>query len=1224
VKKFFIKTLYTGLAFSLLFLAGCMNPLTSPKETPVSGNNGLVVVNFDGTEAARTAVPDAGLSAFTKYDLTFSGGPVPGETITVTGGPVSQSLTIGTWAITVTAYTGSPDNYTAVAEGKAEGVNVTEGGITLIAITLGPRSGGANGTVSYAVTVMTPMDSGSLSITRPDGTGVAGGTVTLNGETVSEGSLTLPAGEYVARVRLVKGGQYAGFTEVLHIYPGMASALPERIYDAEDFVEPVNAGFDLTGLIAAPVVNGVPQTTLDTARYTAAITWQRWTPTPRIAVSGAFSAGTTYRATVNFVPKPGYTFIGVGADSFTHSGAGTFTYAADSTTLTLPFAALADAADDATLRNLALQTPAGALTLSPAFEPGVTAYTARFAKDLSDSGNNEIQINTATVNNSSATVVNPASAYTPASDGDNVFNLTVTAADSVTTKTYTITVTMLTLSAAQMDADLASLGVSTGNLDPVFDPAVTAYSLTVFAPSITITGVAKEASNGAVVSANSGTPQNLNIGPNTIRIVVTTAQGMITKSYTVTVTRKAPDADLSSLAVDRGILSPPFNPGLTSYSVGVPYSVPSITVTGLPRAIADGAAVSANSGTAQNLSVGANTIPVMVTAADGVTTKTYTVTVNRAAQNSDASLQSLTLGTGILSPAFDPGLSAYAVTVPGSVSSITVTGIASETGAGVSANSGVPQSLSAGENTIALVVTAPNGVTTKTYTVTVNRLGSGYIEIYSDIDLAKIGNDGGYPLSGKYLLMTDIALNDWTPAAPDAANAFSGSFDGNGHTITLNSFASAAVSANAYLGVFGYVKGSDPDKAIVKDLTIVSSINNNTSTIGQAIGLVAGYTEKAEVSGINIRGNLTYSTTQTIYAGGVVGIAMSGTVIRDCIGSANLNANGGTGGGLVPGLAVFNYVGGFVGIFKDGVDIVNCHNTGDVISFCTVTSSQVYAGGITGGSTYGMSTAYHGKVEDCSFAGILHAKAMGYWTYAGGIAGTIVGDGDGTLEHTTRIVGCLVTGTVSIADTASGFPYVGGVVAYNYYGALVSQSCFTGQVIATKGQYTGGIAGYNSQTTGHNSRVEDCWSGGTVTGVTKAGGIVGENQVNTYIRRCYSIAAITANSAGGIAGSNASVQPDAVTACVALNPSITSSGTGTGLHRVTGTKTAFQSNNYGWSGTILANSNGQLAPTDAVAAGMDGADTIAKPPRLFYENLGWDFNTVWKMGGNGYPVLMWQ
>jgi hypothetical protein len=39
----------------------------------------------------------------------------------------------------------------------------------------------------------------------------------------------------------------------------------------------------------------------------------------------------------------------------------------------------------------------------------------------------------------------------------------------------------------------------------------------------------------------------------------------------------------------------------------------------------------------------------------------------------------------------------------------------------------------------------------------------------------------------------------------------------------------------------------------------------------------------------------------------------------------------------------------------------------------------------------------------------------------------------------------------------------------------------------------------------------------------------------------------------------------------------------------------------------------------------DGANCVEKPLQsVFEDGLGWDFDAVWKMGSDGYPVFMWE
>ena len=222
--------------------------------------------------------------------------------------------------------------------------------------------------------------------------------------------------------------------------------------------------------------------------------------------------------------------------------------------------------------------------------------------------------------------------------------------------------------------------------------------------------------------------------------IIVTGEGVSSNdggtAYNVTVTRApSSNADLSSLSVSEGTLDSDFSSNTTTYEVAVANSVESITFT--PTAVepettiinVDGTPVP--SGVPSDpviLGVGANTIDIVVTAEDGITTKTYTVTVIRAL-SSNADLSNLLVSEGTLDPDFYSNTPTYEVAVTNSISSITFTPTAVEPVIatikvdGIPVASGVPSvpvSLSVGDNTIFIEVTAEDE-TTKTYTITVNR-----------------------------------------------------------------------------------------------------------------------------------------------------------------------------------------------------------------------------------------------------------------------------------------------------------------------------------------------------------------------------------------------------------------------------------------------------------------------------------------------------------------------
>ena len=214
------------------------------------------------------------------------------------------------------------------------------------------------------------------------------------------------------------------------------------------------------------------------------------------------------------------------------------------------------------------------------------------------------------------------------------------------------------------------------------------------------------------------------------------------------------NADLTNLVLNSGALSPVFAPGTLIYSATVANSVASLNVT--PTAAEAHATIQVNgttvvSGSASgaiDLNVGENTISTVVTAQDGTTTKTYTVTVTRAPQlSSNADLSNLVLNSGALSPVFAPGTLIYSATVANSVASLNVTPTAAEAHATIQVNGTTVASgsasgaidLNVGENTISTVVTAQDGATTKTYTVTVTRAP----QLSSNADLSNLVLNSG-------------------------------------------------------------------------------------------------------------------------------------------------------------------------------------------------------------------------------------------------------------------------------------------------------------------------------------------------------------------------------------------------------------------------------------------------------------------------------------------------
>ena len=251
-----------------------------------------------------------------------------------------------------------------------------------------------------------------------------------------------------------------------------------------------------------------------------------------------------------------------------------------------------------------------------------------------------------------------------------------------------------------------------------------------------------------------------------------TGKGCSAWSATQTVTPQAAssaDARLNGLTAHSSTDGSDFSTALSigtfvaeteSYTASVANSVTHVKLT--PRTAHSGASIKVGKGTSLSavtsgsasdaiaLSVGANAIKVEVTAQDGTTKKTYTVTVTRATatQSTDASLSALTAenhtsATGTFSAltltpsTFSATTTSYTASVANSITHVKLTPTKAHTGASIKVGKGTSLTavtsgsestaiaLSEGANAIKVEVTAEDGATKRTYTVTVTRAASG-------------------------------------------------------------------------------------------------------------------------------------------------------------------------------------------------------------------------------------------------------------------------------------------------------------------------------------------------------------------------------------------------------------------------------------------------------------------------------------------------------------------
>ena len=302
------------------------------------------------------------------------------------------------------------------------------------------------------------------------------------------------------------------------------------------------------------------------------------------------------------------------------------------------------------------------------------------------------------------------------------------------------------------DATLSSLSLNNASLSPGFSSSHTIYHAGVEPDitSTTVTATPNPSARGAVVKVGGtiidgevvgGTTYTDGVvplngpGTTTTILIFVTAQDGTKKTYTVEVHRRAPntDATLDMLELSSVTLVPAFLSATETYTASVANGVVSTTVSATPNDSAASYVVQLDGVTDADgtidLAVGANVITVVVTAEDGQTTKTYEVTVTRAEPppNTDATLDMLDLTDVTLVPAFLSATETYTASVANGVVSTTVSATPNDSAAsyvvqldGVTDADGTID-LTVGANVITVVVTAEDGIETKTYEVTVTR-----------------------------------------------------------------------------------------------------------------------------------------------------------------------------------------------------------------------------------------------------------------------------------------------------------------------------------------------------------------------------------------------------------------------------------------------------------------------------------------------------------------------
>lgn len=275
-------------------------------------------------------------------------------------------------------------------------------------------------------------------------------------------------------------------------------------------------------------------------------------------------------------------------------------------------------------------------------------------------------------------------------------------------------------------------------------------------------------------------------------------------------------------------------------------------------------------------------------------------------------------------------------------------------------------------------------------------------------------------------LLADITINEdvsgsdatsqkykWTPIGTDSSK-YTGTFDGNGHTISglyINSTA-------ANTGMFGRIGSS----AVVKNLTLADSVIRSTKNY---TGAITGYIDDA-ASVTNCHTKNSVQVTAAKFTGGIVGYQDDTSTLTRCSNAAEV-----TGANNVGGISGYNWS-------KSSASLTDSYNRGSVSGSNLVGGicAQIYIGGTVSdvynlgtvqatGTAGGITGVFRwGTIKSAYNAGIVKATAKG------GVAGRLEASSSSRTvqnvfysdeyEAVGNLNGCTIQNGTATAKTSDG------------------------------------------------------------------------------------------------------------------------------------------------------------------------------------------------------------
>ncbi len=395
---------------------------------------------------------------------------------------------------------------------------------------------------------------------------------------------------------------------------------------------------------------------------------------------------------------------------------------------------------------------------------------------------------------------------------------------------------------------------------------------------------------------------------------------------------------------------------------------------------------------------------------------------------------------------------------------------------------------------------------------------TAYYKLTQDISLdPKDGEPENDPV-GIYASLVDSTTGD----AIEYYAPFAGSFDGDGHSITVNWIDRAKTAAigdleckKLYtLGLFGCVGTAENDiknlttdwntTVTIKNLTINGKISECSDAGIQYAAPAAARAQccKFIMSDVTNNADLSFTSTETgsgnPQLGGIVGYGASDDTFTNVINNGSVNSSKKSAGGI------YAY---FIGSGDTASESAGAHFKAltKVINNGDVTSGASTAGGIAGTNSI---------QSDCSIS-MLECANTGNITASANVAGFLPAAATSGNTGTWEITACCNSGELKTTKTGNYSIYAAGLFAYGPYGSLTIKDCYNSGDITNaatgSSSTTAGLVAYDKGTTNvkGDRTITGCYNSGKLNatknvgafiGITKAGALAGKaTEKNPYV-----------------------------------------------------------------------------------------------------------------------------